>query len=601
MNIYHVVSLEQSWTLSPIYFLGYALLQSLLEVLILVFIGNVIKTYLHKSIYYGFISMCFLFFTLHYVDLVLTRYMDISVYYGLHWVYDESFDNFIELLHLTGISISTWIFILTATFFLIPLFAIILYGLTEKLAAKKPVKLTHKGLVKTLCCLPIGLIALDVMVTPQVDRQQYHYYQRILPWKSTLLSQDELLIKMSTRIKKLPNEEETLKKVHSVPLSVEKKPNIYLFIVESLRQDFLTEKTAKNITAFRNENITFKKTFSSGNATQISWFSILHSNYPLHWAEAKKKWKSGSVPLQVLKKMGYKVHVYSAAQLKYYGLSDVMFGKKHYLADSYHVFPHYFPTQAWESDEKAVNTFINNMDKKGSKEGNVYVFFLESTHFNYSWPEKYPVNFRPISEEKTHLRVSNSLKNIELIKNRYRNSIHYMDSLFGKVMGTLKEKGLYKDSVVIFTGDHGEEFFEEGQLFHASHLSSMQTEPPIYMKLGNNQRAKECEVEDIVTSHVDIFPTVLDYVLGRQPFEVFDGESIFKKKRNGYVLSGRFNGPRAPNEFLISNGEEQCILRLSGKKTLQVRSFKGSEGKEVEVNSSAIKRQFSPIIQSLFN
>lgn len=601
MNIYHVTSIEQSWTMSPVYFLSYALLQSLLEVLILVFVGSMVKTYLYKSVYYGFVSLCFLFFTLHYVDFVLLRYMDISVYYGIHWIFDESFDNFIELLHLTGISISTWIFILTSTVLLIPLFAIILYGLTGKILPKKPIKMTHKGLIKTLFCLPVGLMALDITVTPQVERQQYQYYQRILPWKSTLISKSELLIKMGRSIKKLPNEEAVLKKVHSVPIVAEKKPNIYLFIVESLRQDFLNEKTASNITVFKNENITFKKTFSSANATQISWFSIFHSSYPLYWAEAKKKWKSGSVPLQVLKKMGYKVHVYSAAQLNYYGLSDVMFGKKHYLADSYNVFPHYFPTQAWESDVKVVDMFIKDTEKKGGKEGNIFVFFLESTHFNYSWPESYPVNFQPISEEKTHLRVSNSLKNIELIKNRYRNSIHFVDSLFGKVIGSLKENGTYDDSVVIFTGDHGEEFFEEGQLFHASHLSSMQTEPPIYMKLGNNQRAHEMGIGEMVTSHVDIFPTILDYIIGKQPFKVFDGESIFNEERSGYVVTGRFNGPRAPQEFFISNGNEKCTLRLSDKKNLEVRSFIANEDQKTEINTSAIERQFNPIFKKLFN
>ncbi|MCP5506362.1 MAG: sulfatase-like hydrolase/transferase [Chlamydiales bacterium] len=593
MNIYHVVSLEKAWTLSPIYFLAYALIESLFEVLALVFVGNIIKSYLPKFFYYSYVSLCFLFFTLHYVDFVLVRYMDISVYYGLHWVFDESLDNFIELLHLTGISISSWIFILTATLLFIPIISMILYHFTGKLAAKKSIKVTQKGLFKVLCFLPMGLLALDMTVTPKVERQEYHFYQRMLPWKSTLLSKKEVAFKMGSKLKELPDETGVLKKVHSVPVTVTKKPNIYLFVVESLRQDFLSEKTARHLAEFRDQNLTFKKTYSSANATQISWYSIFHSNYPLYWAEAKKKWQSGSVPLQILKKMGYKIHVYSAAQLKYYGLEDVMFGRNHYLTDSHHVFPHYYPTQAWESDQRAVDTFLGDLEKKKSKEGNVFVFFLEGTHFNYSWPDSYPTHFEPISEEKTHLRVSNSLKNIELIKNRYRNSIHYMDHLFGKVMGALKEKGLYDEGVVIFTGDHGEEFFEEGQLFHASHLSAMQTEPPIYMKLGNNQRARECEVEELVTSHVDIFPTVLDYLMGKEMFgEVLDGESIFKRVRKDYVVTGRFNGPRQPGEFFISNGEEKCIFRLHGKKKLEVRNFQGE--------ISSIKEHFGPALDNLF-
>ncbi|MCB1082049.1 MAG: sulfatase-like hydrolase/transferase, partial [Chlamydiia bacterium] len=508
------------------------------------------------------------------------------------WIFDETLENFIELLHITGISIGTWVFLLCATLVLIPAFAMTLYFLTEKLAKKKRVKLTHKGLVKLLCSLPLGLIALDMTMTPKVERQEYHLYQRILPWKGTVIGKKEVVLDMGRNLKELPEEEKTLKEIHSIPVKLAKKPNIYLFIVESLREDFINEKTAEHLTSFREENLSFKKTFSSANATQISWYSIFHSNDPFHWAEAKKKWKSGSVPLQILKKMGYKIHVYSAAQLKYYGLDDVMFGNNHYLADSYHVFPHYFPTQSHESDEKAIATFMKDIGKKKAKEGNVFVFFLESTHFNYSWPENYPVHFSPISEEKTHLRVSNSLNNIELIKNRYRNSIHFMDSLFGKVTETLKEKGLYDEGVIIFTGDHGEEFFEEGQLFHASHLSAMQTEPPIYMKLGDNARAKQGEVEKEIVSQVDIFPTVLDHLFGGEYFSVFDGESIFKENRKGYVISGRFNGPRMPEEFFVSNGEEKCHFRMRGKKQLEVRSFEGKNGDKSLPAPSEIRTKF---------
>ena len=600
LNVYHVISLEQEWTVSPIFFLCYALIESMLEVLTLVFIGNVIKTYLPKVFYYGFVSLCFLFLALHLVDFVLLRFMDISVFYGIFWVLSESMENFIELLHITGITIQTWLFLAAGVVIIIPLLAMILYGLTGKLA-KKPMKITHRGLVKTLFCLPIGLLALDLTITPQMDTHEYHYYQRILPWKSTLISQDALILHMEKPLKSLIGEAELLKKVHSVPVSVRDKPNIYLFVVESLREDFMTEETAKNIHEFRKENIVFGKTYSNANCTQDSWYSIFSGNYPFHWAEAKETRQSGSIPLQVLKKLGYDIHIYSAAQLNYYGMAPVMFGKNHYLADSYNVYPHYYPVEACESDRKAVEKFLVDSDKKWAKEGNVFIFFIESTHFNYSWPKDYSTPFTPFSSEKTHLRVSNSIKNIELIKNRYRNSIHYMDSLFGRVIEKLKERDLYDEGVILFTGDHGEEFFEEGQLFHASHLSSMQTEPPIYMKLGNNQRASDLDLDQLKVSQVDMLPTVLDYLLGDQPFDIFDGESIFKEERKPYVVSARFNGPRAPQEFFILDDKHKCTFRFQGSDALELWETKDLSGQVLEVKKEDIKKHLSPILQSLFH
>jgi len=602
INVYHFISLGLEWTLSPVYFLTYALGQSFLEVLFLIIVANIIRRFLHKSFYYLFISLCFTCFLLHYIDFLLVRFMDISVFYGLRWVFSESLENFIELLHLTGIKIGTWIFILGATLFLIPIFAIILYGLTSKIAHRKPLKISQGYLIKVLCCIPIGLIALDLTFSPLINHEEHHYFERILPWKSTLISQEEAIIELENPMQPLPSEKTCLKTMHSCLLKAEKQPNIYLFIVESLREDFMTEQAAKNIAAFRKENIHFKETFSNANATNNSWYSIFHANYSLYWAQAKKQWKSGSLPLQALKKMGYKLHVYSAAQLNYYGMSDLMFGKKHDLADSYHVYPHYSPTEAWQSDNQAIETFLGDLDQKWSKEGNVFVFFLESTHFNYSWPNDYPVHFRPISEEKTHLRVSNSLKNIELIKNRYRNAIHYMDSLFGKVINKLKEKHLYDDAVMVFTGDHGEEFYEEGQLFHASHLSLMQTQPPIYYKLGDNARMQNIDTENMVTSHIDIFPTILDYLVGDKPFyDLFHGESIFKETRFPYVVTGRFNGPRRPDEFFIHDGHKKFTLRFSSNTQLVVRHFQDAQDHSLENNWVDPKAFCKPVLDKLFS
>lgn len=599
MHFYHLLSLGHEWTFSPVYFLVYALAESTIEVFVLMFVGNLIRTYLPKLFYYTFISLCFLAFILHYVDFILVRFMDISVVYGFKWVLGETFDNFIELLHLTGVSIDKWVGMLLGVVLVIPAVAILLYRMTAKLSKVKLVKLTQKGVIKTLCLMPLTLAALDLTMTPLVNHEEYQVYERVLPWKSTVLSQDVITVTLNGRIKPLEDEKVLLKQVHTFPVQVEEKPNIYLFVVESLREDFMNEETANHITTFRNENLSFGKAYSNANCTQKSWYSIFHGKYPFHWAESKKNGKTGSIPLQLLKKMGYEIHVYSAAQLRYYGMDNVMFGENHYLADGYHVYPHYAPVQAWESDLKAIETFEKDLDQKWAKEGNVFVFFIESTHFNYSWPEDYPTHFTPISEEKTHLRVSNSLDNIELIKNRYRNSIHFMDSLFGRVVDKLKSKNLYDPSIILFTGDHGEEFFEEGQLFHASHLSSMQTEPPIYMKLGDNARAKDLTTTTMIFSQVDLFPTVLDYLIGKQPFEIFDGESVFKESRKPYAISARFNGPRTPEEFMITDRETKAIFRLHRSTTLEVRSYKQSGGAPIPTTAQEIQRRYAPILDSL--
>ena len=584
LNLYHMISFGHHDRFASLYFLCYALIESLLEVVVLCFIGNVIKTYLSKALYFAFLSMTFLFFMIHYVDFILIRYMDMSVYGGLKWVFSESVENFIEILHLTGIGIGTWIFLLSFALFLIPLIAMILYFLTSKVSPK--LKVSQKEVFKVMCCLPIGLIALDLTFSPLLSQEDYQEYEKVLPWKTTLLTGNKTLLHLKSPMRGLRPEKEELKMVHKAALHVEKKPNIYLFVMESLRDDFITPQTAPYMAAFSKENIRFGKSFSGANATHKSWYSIFHSKHSLYWKEAMKKRKAGSLPLQILKKMGYQIHVCSAAQLRYYQLSKLKFKKNHYLADSYHVFPHYFPQEAWESDQLAMNELHKKIGTKSGRTGNVFLIFIESTHFNYSWPAEYPLYFSPICEEKTHLRVSNSVSNIEKIKNRYRNAIHYVDSLFGQFVSALKEKGLYDESVILLTGDHGEEFFEEGQLFHCSHLSAMQTEPPIYLKFGDNARAEGLDRESGVVSHVDLFPSVFDHLLGYEPFELFDGRSIFSPDKKPFALTGRFNGPRAPEEFFIFDGEKKTTFRILDRKTLEIRSLRDRQGRTLPIPST---------------
>lgn len=52
---------------------------------------------------------------------------------------------------------------------------------------------------------------------------------------------------------------------------------------------------------------------------------------------------------------------------------------------------------------------------------------------------------------------------IHLIKNRYLNSVHHLDSQFGRVFDYLKQHDLLKNTVVLMLGDHGEEFLENGR------------------------------------------------------------------------------------------------------------------------------------------
>ena len=255
--------------------------------------------------------------------------------------------------------------------------------------------------------------------------------------------------------------------------------------------------------------------------------------------------------------------------------------------------------ESYENDVECMASLIENLPTH--PEGNVFVVFLESTHFGYSWPQQESLVQAP---EMDFLSLTFSNDRIEGVKNRYRNAIHFIDGLFGQFLKKLDSVPGGKEAVVVFTGDHGEEFFEQEHVFHASNLSSMQIHVPIYFRLGtsvaNDSRA--------IASQLDIFPSILDHVLGEHHFASwFDGESILRPAKKNFTISARYNASRAPFEFLIHMGKEHLIARfikqnaIFNSQALEIISHRNEKEQSMEVHLDRIKDNFKMPLEMLFN
>jgi len=73
------------------------------------------------------------------------------------------------------------------------------------------------------------------------------------------------------------------------------------------------------------------------------------------------------------------------------------------------------------------------------------------------------------------------------------------------VFDHLTAKGLFQNTIVVLTGDHGEEFLEHGRWGHNSTFSKEQISPPLVLWLPGLAPAEHRSL----SSHLDIAPTVL--------------------------------------------------------------------------------------------
>ncbi len=598
LHIYHVFLIESATGLYRFFYTIYSLGQCAIEVGILIVVGHFLGGRFPKIFKTIFVISTFLLLLVHLIDFPLVRIMGMTIWYVLDWIRAESFENFVEMLLATHVSITSWMLAGLAVL-LIPLFGIMLFRLTDKLSRRRPIFFSHSVVGMSLFSVILFLSMFDFKTNAIASPDDDAHFLKALPWKTTFFSSSHPQLKVGL-LPLEPTEKNYLSQLRGLDLKAAKKPNIFLFVAESLREDFLTPSVAPALSKFKEENISFEHSIAAANGTHLSWFSIFHSVYPFYWEKRKpKEWQSGSLPLQILKKAGYQVHVYSASRLKYYQMDERLFGKGLSLADSLEIFGEGEERENHENDAECMATLTQ--DIASNPEGNVFLVFLESTHFGYSWPHQETLHPAPLTMDYLNLTYSNG--QIEGIRNRYRNAIHFIDGLFGEFVQKLKSIPGGNESVVVFTGDHGEEFFEQGRIFHASNLSTMQTHVPLYFRLGTAQPRLQRQI----ASHLDIFPTILDHVLGHPYFESwFDGESVLRPSKKNFAVSTRYNASRSPFEFLIHTGNDQLIARFEDpyhifkSQTLEIISRRDVNDQPLDFELKQIQNDFKTPLEMLF-
>lgn len=594
---------RENQTGSYLFFTLYALGQSMLEVLILCITAFALEKYCGKRTLYGFIGMTFVLYSFHALDFMMNRVLDLSILETIKiFVLDESWGNFVYLLEASGIPNWAWL-IFFIGMLLWPMIGIALYKLSS-LACQKPLFLKAKYAIQALVYIPCAIAVWDYSASKIIHPDGYTSLIKSIPWKVTFFHPENVYFSFNGQLK-APWSEEKIQLALDETGPIADRPNIYMFVIESLRADFITQDVAPNLHGFKKEAVHFDTAISGGNGTHLSWHSIFHSQFPYFWSHIQKEnRKMGSPALAHLKKLGYKIHVYSSAQLGYYGMEKQILGKDAHLADSYQKFHHIPPANSADSDAIATAQLQKDLrENPEMKEGNLFIVFWDGTHFDYSWPKNWAPKFTPFAPPLTYFKLFHSDHNIALMKNRYRNAVNHMDSLFGSFYEDLPNKA---DAIVMIMGDHGEEFFECGNLFHNSHLANEQITVPLYMKFGENHQRRIYSRP--VISQMDVMPSLIDYLTDSIP-PFLEGHSVFQKSTIPFAVTARFNASNTPYEFCIHNGTNKLILQFQDRnnalssKQLRIVSLR-TKNDQSFLNCKRIKpwirQEFGPALRTMF-
>lgn len=311
-----------------------------------------------------------------------------------------------------------------------------------------------------------------------------------------------------------------------------KKPyNVIWLTSESWRADTLNEKIMPNTWQFASDAARFTRNYSGGNGTRMGVFSMfmgMPGNYWFPFMEARR----GAAIVDILQEQQYQMSLYTSAKFSYPEFDKTIFSQVpnnelHEIAN---------PTSGWESDRDNVTHLLSFIDKRDISKPFFTFMFFESPHARYYFPPE-SVIAKPYRDDLNYASLNKEAlrKDIVPIKNRYINSVHHLDTQFGRIFDYLKQHELLENTIVVLIGDHGEEFMEHGFWGHNSTFVDQQVRTPLVIYTPNMKPL----VSNQLTSHMDVVPTIMpllgvtnpisDYAIG---YNLLAGE-----KRNHTYIS----------------------------------------------------------------
>jgi len=251
----------------------------------------------------------------------------------------------------------------------------------------------------------------------------------------------------------------------------------------------------------------------------MALFGMFYGLYGNYWFKALREQRT-PVMMDLLIKDNYQLQMYTSAKFTYPEFDRTIFAgvPAEALRQNTEKLP------GWQCDDKFVGEMLDFIRSRDPARPFMTFMFFESPHARYYFPPECVIR-TPYLEDFNYA-TANLERDAPLIFNRYVNSCRHLDVQFGRVLKELEAGGLLDSTILIITGDHGEEFMEHGRWGHSSSYNEEQTVVPLVLWTPGRDPA----VVERMTSHLDLPATLLkllgvtnhpeDYSLGR---DLLDG------------------------------------------------------------------------------
>jgi hypothetical protein len=282
------------------------------------------------------------------------------------------------------------------------------------------------------------------------------------------------------------------------------RKNVLVLLLESWRADAMNPQVTPRMAEFAGGASTFVDHFSSGNSTPSGVFPLFYGIHATYWkaVKANNVRIHNPVLIDALEDNGYAFGIFAKSDFKEHKIKDAVFRDidvdESFAGNSTH-----------ENDRDMTNRLLAFMTDERALHRPFFGFaFYKSTHYNYDYPAD-SAPFQPA--HKLNVVSATGSDDPAPMMNDYRNAVHYVDGLVGDLLARMRTAGMLENTVVVITGDHGEEFNDsrDNTWMHGGNFTQYQTRVPLIVYVPGRPGRRV----STVTSEVDIVPTILQEAL----------------------------------------------------------------------------------------
>ncbi len=270
------------------------------------------------------------------------------------------------------------------------------------------------------------------------------------------------------------------------------KPNIFFFVIDALRRDYVSVYNpavtfTPHMQAFAQESVVFQHAYSQYAGTALA--------DPAIWAGFQQISKIFPEPLSRINNLG-----------------------KMLKADGYDSYICYNTiVTALAGDSNGVTRL--NTDRSDQLDFGPTISELEGDLLRRKDPKRAIFAFAQPTNVHTLSLAWHGGKVLVTphpgFDDSYASAVERVDETFGRFVAFLKEQGLYENSIVIVTADHGESLGEMGRESHVTNVTPEVMQIPLIIHLPEHEKsAMVWDTGQVVTLH-DITPT-LYYLAGHR-------------------------------------------------------------------------------------